>query len=818
MTAPLATDYNEAFQNLQHNLLDAELKKGNVMCGNLGLPLQISGANASVFKINLAAETWAVKCFLKEIGDRDFRYGLISDYINRSNRDFYVSFNYLKNGIRVNGRVYPILKMKWVNGTSLESFVESSLLKIGALEKLLQEWETLITKLKKDKVAHGDLQHGNILVSSSGKLLLIDYDDMYVNGLDGIDSNVIGHLNYQHSKRTQILFNKDTDNFSAWIIYLSIKALINDPKIWTKSNGGDDCLIFRRSDYEDFKNSDAFQILRDSSNSQNKKIADFICRLCEAKVEEVDQFSIDTFERFGKPKPRPKKQQHLDFGNDWINDHIEPESTNQNTKSTKRVPEKSTINLEQVESELNSSWIQDHILHETRKETKRSDKTEGELQDNLKDLPNPSLDDGWINDYIKKKVEVQNSFVYPYPFFSLSPLMVSLLYYTLSLFPGNSYVLSASILYLLVAFPTILSKYRYIREDFNSCLKNIEIVSLMSTTYIEKQKPYLVDLELYALNVSKELDSCRSKSSILLLRSKAAKISSSKYIKLAKKKIVIENRINRLESDLSKYEHEMLNAKDVAAKIVAANYKRLLNTSTKKHIRFILTAWGIRENEIPGLPISFKTKLIDSGITSAVDIIPSRLSAIPQLTPDVIKSLNNWKKSVKRKALLSSPNKISDSDMQSHEQLSIQVLNKWVKPWETKCGNLVNEVLPSARLELINIEKSVKGLSYTCDESYIKKITEINLELALTSETYVNHKSLHNSARDLYSSVEKEYLLEVTYSKDIYNKIIRNKSARNSILRKYSGLSFSIIPSSYSEILLVIIIGLYYFIYIERIS
>ncbi|QLQ08322.1 MAG: hypothetical protein HZY76_21580 [Anaerolineae bacterium] len=46
-------------------------------------------------------------------------------------------------------------------------------------------------------IAHGDLQHGNVLVAAD-ELRLIDYDGMYVPPLSGRESHEIGHRNYQH--------------------------------------------------------------------------------------------------------------------------------------------------------------------------------------------------------------------------------------------------------------------------------------------------------------------------------------------------------------------------------------------------------------------------------------------------------------------------------------------------------------------------------------------------------------------------------------------------------------------------------------------
>ena len=40
--------------------------------------------------------------------------------------------------------------------------------------------------------SHGDLQHGNIMVNSEGKLFLVDYDSMFVPGLENVSDEIKG--------------------------------------------------------------------------------------------------------------------------------------------------------------------------------------------------------------------------------------------------------------------------------------------------------------------------------------------------------------------------------------------------------------------------------------------------------------------------------------------------------------------------------------------------------------------------------------------------------------------------------------------------
>ena len=98
-------------------------------------------------------------------------------------------------------------------------------------------------------MAHGDLQHGNVLIVND-ELRLVDYDGMFVPQLAGQSSHELGHRHYQHPARSAADFDANTDNFSAWVIYLSLMALSAEPQLWQRFAGGDECLLFRRADFE----------------------------------------------------------------------------------------------------------------------------------------------------------------------------------------------------------------------------------------------------------------------------------------------------------------------------------------------------------------------------------------------------------------------------------------------------------------------------------------------------------------------------------------------------------------------------------------
>ena len=192
MAWPTNQDYSEAVQNPPLTFSDTELKKGQVNVDKNGLPIPCSGAFAVFFKVKILPQSWAIKCFTSEILDQQRRYEAISNYLAKVALPYTVPFTFMQNGIMVYGRKYPLLKMQWVQGESLSSFIARSISYPDTLLSLAKVWVRMMADLKAVNIAHGDLQHGNIVVVGD-QLKLIDYDGMFVPDLAGQQSNEIGH-------------------------------------------------------------------------------------------------------------------------------------------------------------------------------------------------------------------------------------------------------------------------------------------------------------------------------------------------------------------------------------------------------------------------------------------------------------------------------------------------------------------------------------------------------------------------------------------------------------------------------------------------
>ncbi len=260
-TWPTPQMYNEAIQNTRQCFLDTELQNAEPELNSIGLPRPFSGAFATVYRLSSADTHWAVKCFTEPVTDQQLRYQRISEALSTLNLPFFTKFEFQENGIRLaNNNKYPILKMSWVDGQALNVAIECYLENRDMLSKISAAFLHVVNTLQSLGIAHGDLQHGNILVGKNG-LILVDYDDMYVPNLAGFGSNAIGHRNYQHPARSPQHFGPYLDNFSEWVIYVSLFIVARHPELWKLLDCGDESLLFKQADFTHPGSSKTFDTL-----------------------------------------------------------------------------------------------------------------------------------------------------------------------------------------------------------------------------------------------------------------------------------------------------------------------------------------------------------------------------------------------------------------------------------------------------------------------------------------------------------------------------------------------------------------------------
>ena len=259
--------------------LDASLVKGKPveriqLNGNKDI-WSAAGSFAIAFKYetSLPHKFWAIRCFYRSNFEVKHHYKqALVRLKNSSCRNYFVDFTFLEEGIRVQGDCYPILKMEWVEGENLKKFIKANLGKRNVLLSLAERWRELCKNLYDAGIAHGDLQHGNVLIVKSFQnfvLKLIDYDSLYfLENKNSVDDNIKGLSDYQHPLRKSLEKRcLEIDFFPQLAIYLSILALAEDKKLWEvyqlDSREG---LLFSRTDFLNTDIADIFKSLAQLSD------------------------------------------------------------------------------------------------------------------------------------------------------------------------------------------------------------------------------------------------------------------------------------------------------------------------------------------------------------------------------------------------------------------------------------------------------------------------------------------------------------------------------------------------------------------------
>jgi serine/threonine protein kinase len=165
-----------------------------------------------------------------------------------------------------------------------------------AIGSVAEKWRLAIKDLGRANIAHGDLNHTNVLITPSGDVKLVDYHTMCVPQLVGLGNEEIGVEPYQHPERngnTQL--SLALDNFSSAFIDVSLKALSAEPRLWQDFvvQPEYDKMLFRKEDFVDPGRSALFGRLRKSPDGDVQRLATRLCELWRVRIDQVP--SLDDF-------------------------------------------------------------------------------------------------------------------------------------------------------------------------------------------------------------------------------------------------------------------------------------------------------------------------------------------------------------------------------------------------------------------------------------------------------------------------------------------------------------------------------------------
>jgi TonB family protein len=253
---PRGDEYVAALQHPSVAFRDYDLRTATIETRPNGLPRPYSGGFTMTFHAAGPRGEWAIRCFTRDVRELARRYDAIGRFTSTTSDPAFARAELIPDEILVAGRRRSVIKMEWIRGPQLNAYCERKHDDPGAMKLLAEEVLALGLRLEEAGIAHGDLQHGNVLVTSIGQVRLVDYDDLYLPELSDLQfSSGLGHQNFQHPGRTSRDFGPHMDRFSLYAIYVALLALAEDPSLWKEYDGGDERLLFKRDDYTDPENS-----------------------------------------------------------------------------------------------------------------------------------------------------------------------------------------------------------------------------------------------------------------------------------------------------------------------------------------------------------------------------------------------------------------------------------------------------------------------------------------------------------------------------------------------------------------------------------
>jgi DNA-binding CsgD family transcriptional regulator len=143
---------------------------------------------------------------------------------------------------------------------------------------LADRWGKECRSLRAANIAHGDLQHGNVMADDAGNLTFIDLGGVWVPAIDGRPLSEFGHPNFQHPDRTEgKQWGLHIDWFSALVIWVSLRALAADPILWRYN---DENLIFKRKDFRGA--TGVWNDLKQNPDEDVRAMMKVLAAVCEA--------------------------------------------------------------------------------------------------------------------------------------------------------------------------------------------------------------------------------------------------------------------------------------------------------------------------------------------------------------------------------------------------------------------------------------------------------------------------------------------------------------------------------------------------------
>ncbi len=199
-----------------------------------GNPIVLAGGSAAVFKVRIADRSFALRCFTRP----DLQARKIYRHIASHPSELLVPAIYLPEELYVSlnsseGAYQDVVLTDWYP-ISLEYEILKALHRRSGerLSVLAHAFDRFAFALLGQEWAHGDIKPENIVViPGEDRMMLIDYETMYIPDVSEAPSGKLGTPLYQHPLRDEKMTGKQIDDYSLALLSVTLHALAGSAEL-----------------------------------------------------------------------------------------------------------------------------------------------------------------------------------------------------------------------------------------------------------------------------------------------------------------------------------------------------------------------------------------------------------------------------------------------------------------------------------------------------------------------------------------------------------------------------------------------------------
>ncbi len=284
--ASKAERFSRAIRTPSRSIGIPALKKANPVRGGLDDVWAHPGTESVVYRLSLSGKPdVAHKIFFNKETGRKNRFNAIIRHLRAKLPNVGRGLEFNEDGFTAGTEHFDELAAEYIDAPTLDRFVADAVTSgdTSALGSLPGRFLTMSAAMTDAEFGHGDLSHSNLLVpAGAAPLEPVDFSNAFTPELEGMKSVGLGHENYRHPRRTENDFDLTIDNFSAFVIYASLRALATDPGLFTRFHDGRN-LILRRRDFEQPSLSEALRAMEQSQDAEVRRLASALRVLSRTK-------------------------------------------------------------------------------------------------------------------------------------------------------------------------------------------------------------------------------------------------------------------------------------------------------------------------------------------------------------------------------------------------------------------------------------------------------------------------------------------------------------------------------------------------------